>query len=74
LYITSLYFCFTAITTVGYGDIAATSYTEKIMCIIFVGLGVLFYSFTQGQFIAVFDTYDDQCADIKKKEELLGRI
>ncbi len=33
-YLTAVYFCVTTSTTVGYGDISATNYAERIFCIL----------------------------------------
>lgn len=39
-YLTSLYFTITTFSTVGYGDISAHNYVEKIFCIIVMITGV----------------------------------
>ena len=33
-YLVAVYFCTTTITTIGYGDISATNFAERIFCII----------------------------------------
>ena len=45
LYVTSFYWAFTTIDTVGFGDVAAISVAEKIFNIIWICVGVAFYSY-----------------------------
>lgn len=47
-YVTSFYFTITTITTVGYGDISATTFFEKVICILIMLLGVMAFSFMSG--------------------------
>ena len=46
LYITSLYFSITTMTTVGYGDIVCHSLVETVFQIILLAIGIIAYSFT----------------------------
>lgn len=50
LYLTSIYFTITTITTVGYGDFHAVSFTEKMINIIIMIIGVLGFSYASGSF------------------------
>ena len=45
LYIESLYFLVTTLTTVGYGDITCSSFGERIFQIIILAIGSIFYSY-----------------------------
>lgn len=45
LYISGFYFTLTTLLSVGYGDIRPYNQTERIFTIIFMSIGVLFYSF-----------------------------
>jgi len=45
LYVISIYFCITTLTTVGYGDINGTSKVERIFCIGLMLFGVVSFSF-----------------------------
>ena len=47
-YLTSFYFTITTITTVGYGDFSASTFIEKIVCIIMMFVGVMAFSFASG--------------------------
>ena len=48
LYLTSFYWAITTITTVGYGDISASTFPEKIFSIIIMFGGVIAFSFVSG--------------------------
>ena len=50
LYLTSFYFTITTITTVGYGDFKATTFSEKIICIMIMIVGVMGFSYASGMF------------------------
>lgn len=45
-YVTSLYWSIQTLTTVGYGDVSAVTITEKIIAILWMIVGVGFYSLT----------------------------
>ena len=54
LYIESLYFLITTLTTVGYGDIVCNSFGERIFHILLLAVGSIFYSYiisTVGNYI-----------------------
>jgi voltage-gated potassium channel len=68
IYLGSLYFLITTITTVGYGDITCSSPEERIFQIILLAIGSIFYSYivsTISNFIK-----DDSNAKIKYNNEL----
>ena len=50
LYIVSFYYTVTSMTTVGYGDIRGFNFTERIVAIFLMLLGVLFFSMASGTF------------------------
>ena len=54
----SLYFTITTITTVGYGDISATSSTERVFCIFIMLMGVIGFSFATGALSSIIQNYD----------------
>jgi hypothetical protein len=58
LYLVSLYWAFTTLTTVGYGDIAAFSDSEIILSLIWMLFGVGIYSFIIGSLTSVLSNYD----------------
>ena len=68
IYIESLYFLVTTLTTVGYGDITCKSFEERIFQIILLAVGSIFYSYiisTIGNFIK-----NDSHAKIKYNDDL----
>ena len=48
VYLTSFYYTITTITTVGYGDISASTFLEKIVSIFIMCCGVIGFSFASG--------------------------
>ena len=60
-YIASVYWAVTTMVTVGYGDIAAHTWLEMVFAIVWMFIGVGFYSFTVGSlssFLTSVDTRD----------------
>lgn len=53
IYLTSMYYVFTTITTLGYGDIISYTKTEIIITIILMFLGVGFYSILIGILMSI---------------------
>ena len=58
LYTTAFYFTVTTITTVGYGDISGTNTTERVICILLMIIGVLFFSFSSGSLTQIISNYE----------------
>ena len=58
LYLTSLYWTYTTISTVGYGDISPKTGTEKVMAIILMLFGVCFFSFVIGTLSSILSRMD----------------
>ena len=48
LYLTSFYYTITTVTTVGYGDWSANTFSEKIVAIFIMFTGVIAFSFASG--------------------------
>ena len=53
LYITSIYFTVTTITTVGYGDITGVNTLERAVSIIIMIIGVVSFSFATGSLSSI---------------------
>lgn len=53
LYVVSIYYTVTTITTVGYGDISGTNMMEQVICIFLMVSGVFFFSFASGSLSSV---------------------
>ena len=48
IYMTAVYFTVTTITTVGYGDMSASTFLEQIFCVIIMIIGVIAFSMASG--------------------------
>lgn len=64
-YLSSVYWAFSTIATVGYGDIVAVSIFEKIISIVWMMVGVFFYSFTIGTLTMVLGKIDTSEQQLK---------
>ena len=58
LYLISIYFTVTTITTVGYGDISIKTPMEKMYCIVVMLIGVIAFSFASGSLASILQNYD----------------
>ena len=58
LYLAAVYWAFSTLTTVGYGDISAYTGAERIVAIIWMCFGVAFYSFTIGNLTSLVSQID----------------
>ena len=59
LYLTGLYYTFTTISTVGYGDISGGCLPERLVCIFYLFVGVLTYSFISGSITSIIINYEE---------------
>lgn len=57
-YLAAMYFSFTTITTVGYGDILGNSSLEKVICIFIMFIGVIFFTLGSGALASILQNYD----------------
>lgn len=58
IYLASLYWTFTSMSTVGYGDITARTDMEQVLAIILMLFGVVFFSFVIGSISSIFSRID----------------
>ena len=58
IYLAAIYWAFSSLTTVGYGDIASQTDLERIVAIIWMCFGVAFYSFTIGNLTSLVSQID----------------
>ena len=65
LYLVSIYWVFTVITTVGFGDITAANSTERIYAIIVMGVGIAFYSYTISNISSVLASMNQRDLEYK---------
>lgn len=61
----SFYWAFQTITTVGYGDINAETPGERVLAIIWMIVGVGFYSFTIGNLSSILADMDRRSLILK---------
>ena len=73
-YLTSFYFTITTITTVGYGDITISTWSEKIFCTIMMIMGVMTFSFASGSLASIIQSIDNQNATYKNQLTVLNKI
>jgi hypothetical protein len=64
LYIMSLYFIVTTTSTVGYGDLSASTTIERIYCIIIMLAGVTAFTFISGALSSILSNYDTSQAQL----------
>lgn len=74
LYIVSFYWTVTTLVTVGYGDIAAVTDSEKIYACCVMLIGTILYSYTIGSVSNIVTTLDTRKAKLNKKLDLLNKI
>lgn len=66
-YVASLYWAFSTLTTVGYGDIAARTVGEQGFSMIMMLLGVSWYAYVVGSMSAIIASFDRQNKQIRLK-------
>ena len=62
LYLVSLYWAFTILTTVGFGDIHPVTTIEMLLCIFWLIFGIGFYTFLVGTLTSVLSSLDHKSA------------
>ena len=73
-YLTSFYFTITTMTTVGYGDLSASTFLEKIVCILIMFIGVITFSFASGALANYIDKTDEQNEKFASKMNMLDEL
>lgn len=68
-YFTSLYWAFTTMTTVGYGDINASNDTERLLAILSMLVGASVFGYVVGNVTVLVENIDPQQALRKEKME-----
>lgn len=74
LYLTSFYFTVTTITTVGYGDMSASTFTEQILCIFIMLAGVIAFSLASGALTNYISTQERKSEKYEVKMSILESI
>ncbi len=74
LYLISVYWTLTTVTTVGYGDVSANTIGEKIYNLIIMACGVIMYSFAIGSLTNIVMNFDKHNSIINQKLLILKSI
>lgn len=74
LYLFSLYFTITTITTVGYGDLSANNHIEQVFCMLMMLLGVIGFSLATSTLTQIMSEYDSSNKKLNEKMEVLKKI
>lgn len=73
-YVASLYWAFSTLTTVGFGDISAKSNQERVFSIICMMVGVSWYAFVISTISSIINMFDRRNAEVKKKQRLIQQF
>lgn len=74
IYISSLYYCIVVLTTVGYGDITSSNMVERIFTIIWMLVGIGFYSYTISTITEFFTQRESRKNLLLKKRQFFNNI
>jgi hypothetical protein len=74
VYLTAVYYCLSALTTVGYGDVFAFTNEELIFSSIWMLFGVAFYSFTIGIISSFFQPKETKNSLLQKRMKKLEEL
>ena len=74
LYIMSGYFVFTTISTVGYGDLHASTTLERFFCIMIMLAGATSFTFISGALSSLLSSYDSSHANLQEKLLYLNKL
>jgi len=59
-----MYFAFTSLSTVGFGDLHPRNDPERVMCAIILLIGVAMFSYILGIFILILEEFSSLLADL----------
>lgn len=74
LYLTGIYYTFTTISTVGYGDISGGCLVERLCCIFYLFVGVLTYSFISGSITSIIINFEDMSGKNLMQQKVVARM
>lgn len=74
LYAAAMYFSMQTLTTVGYGDIAVSTTTERFLCILLQFSGVILFSFAAGSITNIVQGIDNNDVENQQRKGMLDRI
>jgi hypothetical protein len=73
IYMISLYWTITTITTVGYGDISGTNILEMVFCCFVMIIGVIAFGFANGTLASIMTNYDNKSGSYQDKMNILNK-
>jgi hypothetical protein len=65
-----MYYSFTSLSTVGFGDFYPQNNSERIICTCILLFGVSIFSYIMGKFIEMIEEYKNMNADLEEGDEL----
>ena len=74
IYVTAVYFTFTTMVTVGYGDISGVSVTEKCYCMLLMFIGGISYSLLTSYLTSMVQSEDDEQRLLYERLDILRAI
>lgn len=74
LYLRGLYFAFTVMNTVGFGDIKPYRNNEIALCIIIMMFGICFYSFLVATLTSILSSIDVNTSRLNAKKNILDEL
>ena len=74
IYMTSVYFTVTTITTVGYGDMSASTSLEQVFCMMMMIIGVIAFSMASGALTNFISQQEIKSAAFAEKMKVLERL
>lgn len=74
IYLTSIYYSLTVVTTVGFGDINSNTVTERILTCLWMVIGVAFYSFIISNLSSIISSMDFHSSVMQKKIDNLNEF
>ena len=74
LYVFASYFVVTTISTVGYGDMSASTPLERFYCVVLMLTGVSIFTFISGALSSILSNYDNSQAALQERLLYLTRL
>lgn len=63
-----MYYMFTTLTTVGFGDFHPKTDAERVWCILVFLIGVSFFQMTMGNFLEILDVYREYNSPVDESD------
>jgi len=70
-YLAAVYWSFSTLTTVGFGDISAKTNAERIFSIVCMVVGVSWYAFIISTISSIIHMFDRRNAELKRKQRII---